>query len=82
MMAREILSAQSSIHSVMFREINPAFHDLRVLPQDIYLRPRESRSGCALFILPHIRAASSVLVIAEVGGVEYASMETRLTDAA
>ena len=68
MYADSIIDAESYVHSSGFEDVSPPFADLRRLPQDIYLRPNESQSGCALFVFEQKGELSPPLVIVEVGG--------------
>ncbi|MEL6445847.1 MAG: hypothetical protein AAFY55_17730 [Bacteroidota bacterium] len=63
------LDAKSHVYSALFYEVDPLFADLRILPDDIYLRPNESRSGCALFAFEEKAGVSAPLIIVEVGGL-------------
>ena len=64
-----MIDAESYVHSSGFDDVSPPFPDLRRLPQDIYLRPNESQSGCALFVFEDKGELSPPLVIVEVGGL-------------
>lgn len=63
-----VLDAYSYVHEGLFQDVSPPFTDLRRLPQDLYLLPNESQSGCALFIFEQKSKLSPPLVLVEVGG--------------
>ena len=71
----ERLEAESFVHSASFENVGLPFQDYRFLPDDIYLLPHESKSGCALFVLDDVDEVSKLLVIVDVGGVGRLSRE-------
>ena len=64
-----------SYNQCAFFEVTPPFMDLRMLALDLYLRPNESQSGCALFVFERTGELSPPLVIVEVGGLNRLSKQ-------
>jgi hypothetical protein len=57
--ANELLSARLYTYAAHFEREADEFRDFRVLPDDIYLKENESRSGAALFELPDLDEVSA-----------------------
>ena len=65
--ANELLSVKSYTYTAHFEREADEFRDFRVLPDDIYLKENESRSGAVLFQLPDLDKVSDPALEITVG---------------
>ena len=75
LMSGTFIDVQSYVHHAGFEQQEGYFYDFRTLPQDIYLLPNESKSGCVLLMLPEVSEPDHALLIVEVAGSKVLSKE-------